>query len=413
MSSQAAEDAADLRVLVVDDRVPHPMLGAGSPRCRSIVEALSTAGAAVTFFPTLVANAPRTDLPFADGVLVHEGLVGENLIERLQACIAATRPDVLFVSRPHNMQTVRAALRPEDATSAPRIVYDAEAIFCQRKIRKAEFYPQVMNGLDPDTLLAEEIALTRAADLVLSVSESEADLFRHHGVEAAVLGHCLEPRRHVPSVEGRADFLFVGELADWTSPNTDSVLWFIDEVFPRVRAALPEARLHLAGHLASEAVRRRLCEVIESHGEVPDLRPLYDQARVFVAPTRFSAGVPYKVIEAAANGLPCVLTDLLLGQMGWKHEREALSASDADAFAQSCIRLYTDDPLWLTLRAAAVSDIERTCSEEVFKLAISDAFRKVRLPVCERGSGDRVDLRKEVGATERPVNFASRDSAQP
>ncbi|GJD92620.1 hypothetical protein BHAOGJBA_6176 [Methylobacterium hispanicum] len=407
MSSQTAEDAAELRVLVVDDRVPHPMLGAGSPRCRSIVEALSKAGAAVTFFPTLVANAPRAGLPFADGVTVHEGLVGENLIERLRACIATTRPDVLFVSRPHNMQTIRAALPTEPGTAGPRIVYDAEAIFCQRKIRKGQFYPQVMNGLDPDTLLAEEVALTRAADLVLSVSESEADLFRHHGVEAAVLGHCLRPRQRVPSVKGRADFLFVGERADWTSPNTDSVLWFIDEVFPRVRAALPDARLHLAGHLASEAVRRRLSDVVESHGEVPDLRPLYDRARVFVAPTQFAAGVPYKVIDATANGLPCVLTDLLLSQMGWTHEREALSASEPDAFARRCIRMYRDDRLWLGLRAAAVADIERTCSEEVFNLAISNALREVRSPISHRGSdlsGDRVEQRDGAGATERPLS---------
>jgi len=50
-------------------------------------------------------------------------------------------------------------------------------------------------------------------------------------------------------------------------------------------------------------------------GPVTDLTPLYDSHRVFVAPTRFAAGVPYKVHEAASFGLPVVATDLLRRQL--------------------------------------------------------------------------------------------------
>ncbi len=74
---------------------------------------------------------------------------------------------------------------------------------------------------------------------------------------------------------------------------------------------------------------------------------------MFVAPTRFSAGVPLKVLEAAAYGLPVVATDLLREQLGWEAGKHLLAspASDADAFADHCVRLATDQALWRSLRA--------------------------------------------------------------
>ena len=66
----------------------------------------------------------------------------------------------------------------------------------------------------------------------------------------------------------------------------------------------------------------------------------YDACRIFIAPTRFAAGIPYKVHEAAANGLPSVVTPLLAGQLTWSHDSELLVAESAEQFAEQCLRLY-------------------------------------------------------------------------
>src|SRR5207253_7021477 len=89
-------------------------------------------------------------------------------------------------------------------------------------------------------------------------------------------------------------------------------------------------------------------EGVELLGAVEDLVPLYNRARVFIAPTRFSAGVPLKVYEAAAHGLPVVATDLLARQLGWEPGEDLLAApaSDPDAFASACARLHDDADLW-------------------------------------------------------------------
>ena len=51
-------------------------------------------------------------------------------------------------------------------------------------------------------------------------------------------------------------------------------------------------------------------------GDVADPLPLYSAARVFIAPTREAAGIPYKIHHAAAHRLPVVATRLLAEQLG-------------------------------------------------------------------------------------------------
>ena len=69
---------------------------------------------------------------------------------------------------------------------------------------------------------------------------------------------------------------------------------------------------------------------ITLRGTVADTLPLYASHRVFVAPTRYAAGLPYKVNEAASFGLPVVATELLRGQLGWTDGEDILAAPAAD-----------------------------------------------------------------------------------
>ncbi|MEO8256566.1 MAG: TIGR03087 family PEP-CTERM/XrtA system glycosyltransferase [Acidobacteriota bacterium] len=94
------------------------------------------------------------------------------------------------------------------------------------------------------------------------------------------------------------------------APNADGAVWFAREVWPRVRAARPSARLTLAG-LSPTRVVRRLADVdqsIEVTGGVPDIRPYLWRSAIAVAPLHQARGVQNKVLEAAAAGLPSVVT---------------------------------------------------------------------------------------------------------
>ena len=80
--------------------------------------------------------------------------------------------------------------------------------------------------------------------------------------------------------------------------------------------------------------------------------------RIFVAPTRFAAGIPLKLCEAAAQGIPIVATRLLAEQLGWTDGIELLAADSAQGFADQCKRLYRDGELWERLRVGTLERIK-------------------------------------------------------
>jgi O-antigen biosynthesis protein len=109
-------------------------------------------------------------------------------------------------------------------------------------------------------------------------------------------------------------------------------------------------------------------------GRLDDLKSVFNQARVFIAPTRFAAGIPHKVHEAAAFGLPCVTTSLLARQLGWRHGRELLAADDAHDFAGHCHALHEAETLWAAIRQRGREAVERDCSPTAFRAAVESVF---------------------------------------
>jgi GT2 family glycosyltransferase len=346
-----AQVAAGRRVLLIDDRAPLPEHGAGHPRALALVRALVADGHRVTIYPTIFPHedehALARRLPPSVEVVVGRGAaqLGAFLDERLGEF------ELVFVSRPTNLRLVQARLRLAGLWPSPvPIVYDAEAIVA---LREAERRKLAGDGAPDETAreLAEEIAL--------------AD-----GARVFALGHALEPAPTPRPFEARAGLLFVGALHDLESPNVDSLRWFCRAIFPAVRAALGDVWLTVVGAGPSRRLLAELGEHVEVLGAVDDLRALYDQARVFVAPTRFAAGVPHKLHEAAARGLPFVCTPLLARQVGWRDGHELLAGADAAAFADAVVRLYRDRALWQRLREGALRRVAADCAPQTFAASL-------------------------------------------
>ena len=134
--------------------------------------------------------------------------------------------------------------------------------------------------------------------------------------------------------------LFVGAIHQVDSPNYDGLMWFVREVLPLIEQELGwETRLTVAGYIGPEVSLEQLRQHprITLRGTVSDLEALYNAGRIFVAPTRYAAGVPYKVHQAASCGIPVVATELLRRQLGWIGGRDlvAVDAGDPAAFAHA------------------------------------------------------------------------------
>lgn len=251
-----------------------------------------------------------------------------------------------------------------------QLVYDAEAIFAYRE-RVRQQLLGLDGGLDIDRELQNELNIAQAADVVLAVNANEAAVFRGAGCsDVRVLGYASQYEVTRTDFHTRQGFLFVGPLYGPETPNGDSIVFFTDRIWPTVRQALPGVQLRLAGrpHISIPAH----ADGIVKSGAIEDLCDVYAQARVFIAPTRFAAGIPLKVLDAAAAGVPVVMTSLLAAQLGWRNGVEAIVADTPDELAQGCIDLYLNQEKWLSIQHNALARIRTDHTLENFRHVVRE-----------------------------------------
>jgi len=157
------------------------------------------------------------------------------------------------------------------------------------------------------------------------------------------------------------------------------MIWFLAEVYPKIKERLGDSvHLTIAGVNNSARIRSLAGPDVRITGHLPDLSNLYAASKLFVAPTRYAAGLPHKIHEAAARGLPVVATSLLASQLNWTNLELAIGENAGD-FAARCIELYSDEKKWMSIRNAALVRVKQDCSSENFDKtveALLDAARR-------------------------------------
>ena len=151
--------------------------------------------------------------------------------------------------------------------------------------------------------------------------------------------------------------VFTGKMS--FHANRVAAEWLCDDIWPRVRARHPEARLLLAGARPPRSLLRRRTGDVSVTGYVPDLSGLIAGAAVAVAPLRYAVGVQNKVLEAMACATPVVTTSAAVGDLGFNEGGHGFIADDAAAFAERICWLLDDHQLAGQMGRAGRDYVER------------------------------------------------------
>lgn len=359
------------RLLIIDNEVPFESLGGGYPRAKAIVNAAADEGWDVTFFSL---HNPRNDwvrsgIEFRANVEFAVEWTILRLAEFLQERHGYY--DVAIVSRPDNMKAVAHVLGAHPSLlRGTRLIYDAEALFSRRHLLEAQWLGKTIPTARQDE--ADEVGLAGLADAVICVSEAEAKVFRSHlKVPVAVISHPVVLAPVVAPFEARQGFLFVGRLLEPTAPNWIGLSWFIREVWPYVRHALEGATLDIVGHVAPEHFELT-GPGVRVLGPIEDLSVALGAARVLIAPIHFAAGIPIKILEASAAGLPVVGTRLMAEQLGWSVPGQIRAEDKPEAFARSAVQLHEDPLVWAAQSAAAQAQVASQHGAAAFAESLSN-----------------------------------------
>jgi len=146
------------------------------------------------------------------------------------------------------------------------------------------------------------------------------------------------PRARVPTL------LYVGSMHYY--PNIDAVQFFFEEMHGLIRQEVPGVRVQIVGHAPTpEILQLGNLPSVKVTGTVPDVRPYYEQASVFIVPLRLGGGTRLKIVEAMAMGLPVVSTTVGAEGLDVHPGEDILIADDAATFARSVLKLLSDPDL--------------------------------------------------------------------
>lgn len=181
----------------------------------------------------------------------------------------------------------------------------------------------------------------RAADEVWALSGRVRDAV---GRGVVVPGCVPLPEQALPPVTEPV----VGMLADWSwRPNLAAADALLGS-WPRVRAAVPGARLLLAGRGRSPV---GTAPGVEWVGPVPASTDLLARLAVFAFPCPATSGPKMKVLDALAHGVPVLTT--AAGAEGLAGDvTGSLAVAGEAAFADRLVSLLTDLPGRTRLAAA-------------------------------------------------------------
>lgn len=163
----------------------------------------------------------------------------------------------------------------------------------------------VVSKRERDKLLALHLPVSSSC-AVIDVIENGVDVTHFSPTAIAQAYENWDEQQLYPA---RRRILFVGSM-DYHA-NIDAVVYFANEVWPRLYERKPELQFTIVGRQPPAEVRALAKRPgIEVTGTVEDVRPFYREAVASVVPLRIGSGSRLKILEAMAAGVPVVSTKL-------------------------------------------------------------------------------------------------------
>lgn len=326
-----------------------------------IIEQLLRAGFEITFASAAVPGATRADLV---ALGVREQAIALNC-SSFDEWVHKLAPAVVLFDR--FMTEEQFGWRVAQQCPQALRVLETSDLHCLREARQMLLKQSLHDGHSAvpavtitelyDVLVQQDIALREIAailrcDLSLMISLFEINLLQDcFSIPSSLLVYCPflldapDSARWKQFAE-REHFLSIGNFLH--APNRDAVQWLKQQIWPRIRAQLPQAQLHVYGAYTPQAVREMhsVRDGFLVQGWTEDALDSMMQARVCLAPLRFGAGIKGKLADALLTGTPSVTTSIGAEAMHASLPWSGAVADDAETFSSEAVRLYRDENAW-------------------------------------------------------------------
>jgi len=365
-------------ILFVDHYVPTFDKDAGSKTTFMYLKLLLAKGYEIKF---LGANYHH-DEPYST-ILQQMGieiLYGERMETDIWPWIDKHAGDIhlVYLNRPHIAGKYIDYIKEHTAL---KIVFYGHDLHFLRLKREYELTGDMATREQSQYWKSVEFGIMHKADMNYYPSQVEIDAIAEVDptVKAKAITAYVFDKFHEPAEKDyskREGLLFVGGFAH--PPNKDGLLWFINNIWPKVRKELVGATLYVVGSNADDEINALHDEAdgiyIKGFVSEEELEELYDKVRLVTVPLRYGAGVKGKTVEALYYGCPVITTSV--GAEGIPDADSVMKiADDENDFAETLINTYLSDEILSEMSDNALAYIQEHNSIDAAWSIIEPEFK--------------------------------------
>lgn len=195
-----------------------------------------------------------------------------------------------------------------------------------------------------------EISNLQAYDILLAITDRDLQVFKKLGFQkdAVVVPVGIALEEYEPDFqcfkEEKFSIGFIGAL-DWM-PNQNGIVWFLENVWPKVAASYPEVEFHIAGKNTPAWLFKKAGNQVIVHGEIEDAKQFLNNHPILAAPLFSGSGIKIKVLEGMALGRAVVTTPVGAEGIPARSREHLFISKTADEFIRH-IEYCLENPLVL------------------------------------------------------------------
>lgn len=268
------------------------------------------------------------------------------MADRMRQLMASERFDLMHIEQLHMAHYLRVA----EEFNIPVILraQNVESLLAERFWREGRGIERLYAWTQLAKLRRFEARACERASMCLTISDVDAERLRqlnlHIKTTVVPAGVDTDYYRPMPGLEEPNTIVFVGSM-DWR-PNVDAVLWFCDDILPRIERQIQHVKFYIVGKNPPQRIQQLADggKMIVT-GFVEEVREYVAKSSVFIVPLQVGSGMRLKMLQAMAMSKAIVSTSIGAEGIKVTNGRDVLLADTVDDFVQGTIKLLMDAEL--------------------------------------------------------------------
>jgi polysaccharide biosynthesis protein PslH len=198
----------------------------------------------------------------------------------------------------------------------------------------------------------EEADWVKFCDVTTAVSEVDAEYYRslYQGTNrikifSNVIDLANYQQKQPPPDNFKKPNIFFAGYFGPNSPTDIAARWVINDILPIIQKSIPDIHFYVLGRASDTTLADINHPNVTITGQLDSVLPYLQNADVALVPLKFESGTRFKILEAAACGVPLVSTTLGAEGIPIRNEENILIADDTQGFAEAVVRIMSDKGL--------------------------------------------------------------------